>query len=376
MSGPGLSGIAATQQYVIVTDKSADGKEDIFHCLRAEDGQQLWVLRYAAAGEMDFTNAPRANPVIYKGRVYLLGAFGHLHCVELTSGRVLWQREFGAELPSWGVSSSPLIAESKLIVNPGALQASVVALDPSNGKVIWKSLGERPAYAPFIVGEFGGVQQIVGYDAVSLGGWDIASGRRLWRLVPPEEGDFNVPTPIRVDGKILVATENNGTRLYGFDDQGRIQREPLAWNRKLRPYASSPVAINDLVFGCCYDGLFCLDLRDGLRTRYGVDAEPFGDYAALIGGNDRVLIITVGGELILIEARADRYRQLSRVRLFGPNEEVWSHPALVGNRLYIRSTKQICCVLPDEETAGDRQQVREQNLQGSAARHQSVCSGT
>jgi hypothetical protein len=36
---------------------------------------------------------------------------------------------------------------------------------------------------------------------------------RLWRLVPAFDGDFNVPTPIAVDGKLLVSTENNGTRL-------------------------------------------------------------------------------------------------------------------------------------------------------------------
>src|ERR1039458_5029996 len=58
---------------------------------------------------------------------------------------------------------------------------------------------------------------------VSLGGWDPQSGERLWTLTPPAEGDFNVPTPLAVDGKVLLATENNGTRLYGFGNDGKIQ---------------------------------------------------------------------------------------------------------------------------------------------------------
>ena len=37
-----------------------------------------------------------------------------------------------------------------------------------------------------------------------------------------------VPTPIAVDGSVLVSTENNGTRLYHFDAAGRIIPEPAA----------------------------------------------------------------------------------------------------------------------------------------------------
>ena len=44
------------------------------------------------------------------------------------------------------------------------------------------------------------------------GGWDARTGRRLWTLVPPHSGDFNVPTPLVHEGRLMVATENNGAR--------------------------------------------------------------------------------------------------------------------------------------------------------------------
>src|SRR5207244_7778620 len=118
-------------------------------------------------------------------------------------------REFGAELVRWGMSASPLIVDGKLIVNPGAKKAAIVALDPADGKLVWQAPGKPAAYASFIAGRFGGIEQIVGYDAISLGGWDPATGRRLWFLFPPERGDFNVPTPVDLGGKLLLATENN-----------------------------------------------------------------------------------------------------------------------------------------------------------------------
>jgi len=302
---------------VITSDKDRGFTTDIFRCIEAETGRDRWVLKYPAAGEMDFTNSPRANPVMNDGLVYLLGAFGQLHCVELDTGRIVWKRniakDFKAEPPAWGYCSTPLVLEDKLIVNPGAKDASIVALDLYTGRIIWQSPGEPAAYSSFIVGGFGGVRQIVGYDSVSVGGWDPVTGKRLWRLLPKHELDFNVPTPINLGGMLLLSTENNGTRLYGFDRGGVIKQHPIASTMDLAPDASTPVVTSGAVFGC-FEGLFCLDLEDGLKTRYRVDEPAYQDYVALIAGNGRVLAITVEAELTC-------WRQTAAA--------TWSYPACV-----------------------------------------------
>ena len=333
---------------MITSDKDRGFTTDIFRCIEAETGRDRWVLKYPAAGEMDFTNSPRANPVMNDGLVYLLGAFGQLHCVELDTGRIVWKRniakDFKAEPPAWGYCSTPLVLEDKLIVNPGAKDASIVALDLYTGRTIWQSPGEPAAYSSFIVGGFGGVRQIVGYDSVSVGGWDPVTGKRLWRLLPKHELDFNVPTPINLGGMLLLSTENNGTRLYGFDRGGVIKQHPIASTMDLAPDASTPVVTSGAVFGC-FEGLFCLDLEDGLKTHYRVDEPAYQDYVALIAGNGRVLAVTVEAELILLEADRGRYMVISRLRLFDDKTELWSHPALLPGRLYVRSVSEIACLL-------------------------------
>ncbi len=354
MTGPGMSGLAVAGQRVVVADKSLDDRNDIFRCLDADTGRQQWKLSYPAPGEMDFTNSPRANPVISDGHVYLLGAYGHLHCVALATGRVAWRKnlatDFGGEVPNWGFCSTPLVVDDKLIVNPGAPRASLVALDRGTGRVVWKSPGDRPGYAALILATLGGVRQIVGYDAVSLGGWDPASGKRLWRLVPKWDGDFNVPTPLAVDGKLLVSTENNGTRLYGFDARGRILPQPLAENEDLAPDMATPAVAGSRVLGSCY-GLVCLDLDDGLKTVWRVEDDPFADYCALIAGPGRVLAVTQTGTIAVIEAGGAAFRPVATLDLFDDLDEtdrdVWSHPALVGNRLYVRNLLGAYCFLID-----------------------------
>jgi outer membrane protein assembly factor BamB len=64
----------------------------------------------------------------------------------------------------------------------------------------------------------------------------------------------------------------------------------------------------------------------------------------LIADDERVLVITLGGELILLDGKADKCSIISRMRLFDDDVEVYSHPALVGQRLYARGGSSVVCV--------------------------------
>jgi outer membrane protein assembly factor BamB len=343
----GLAGIAVAQGRVIVADRDPADERDVFRCLDASDGKLIWLVDYPAMGKLDYGRFPRATPVIRDGRVFLLGAFGNLHCVRLADGKILWQRSFvkdlGGSLSAWGSCATPLIVGDALIVNPGGQKASVVALDCKTGKTRWAAPGNPAAYGSFICATLGGIFQIVGYDSVSLGGWDPKSGERLWTLTPPVEGDFNVPTPLAVDGKLLVATENNGTRLYGFGNDGKILAAPLAQNAELAPDTATPVATNGRLFGC-HSGIHCLDLRDQLKPLWHEENDAMDEHATLFASPDRVLAVALSGELFLLSAEGNKCEVLSRLRLFEDDVEVYSHPALVNNRLYIRGSTSICCV--------------------------------
>jgi hypothetical protein len=161
--------------------------------------------------------------------------------------------------------------------------------------------------------------------------------------VPPTEGDFNVPTPIAVNGGVLVATENNGTRFYRFDGAGRIISTPAADYQDLSPDTVTPVVTHGRVFGA-HLGLHCLDLQNGLKRVWHRDDNTLGDYSTLIADEERVLVITISGELILLDAGANECSIISRLRVFTDDVEVYSHPALVGTRLYVRGGSSVVCL--------------------------------
>lgn len=344
----GLGAVTATDKYVIIGDRNLPNTGDEFRCYDAVTGEMLWLVDYPAEGQLDYDNTPRAAPLVVEGElgnwIYLLGAFGHLSCVDLSTGFVLWSKNLREEFHAthelvWGACSSPLLVDDKLIVNPGADDASLVALDPLTGETVWQTPGRTAGYGSFIVATLGKKQQIVGHDRVSLGGWDIATGKRLWTLEPPRKGDFNVPTPIEYNGKLIVTTEGNGTRLYDFESDGRIKPEPIAKNKKLVPDMSTPVVVGDRLF-CVCQALFCLDLRNDLKQLWSAEDEAFPDYAPIITDGERLLILGHGGEILLVDATSDNFEVIDRKYLFDDEAtreaELYSHPALVGSKLYVR----------------------------------------
>ena len=328
-------------------DRSVDDRQDIFRCYDAAAGIELWKIEYLAEGKLDYGNSPRATPLIDGERVFLFGAMGDLRCVNLLTGEVAWKmnlrQKFGttAKLP-WGFCASPLLVDGKLIVNPGSKTASLVALNPANGKVVWKTPGKAPGYGSFIVGTFGGKKQIVGHDVDTLGGWDPKTGKRLWQLKPPNKSDFNVPTPIDLNGRLLVTTENNGTRIYRFKSGGVIDPKPVAHNRRVKPDTSTPVVVNGRVY-CVNKLLWCLDCKNGLKEVWKTRDSALSKHGAIIASDTRLLVIG-DGHMLLVDAKADTPKVLSRVKLFDEKTRLYSHPAIIGSKLFIRGEDRIKCL--------------------------------
>lgn len=348
LTGPAVAGPAATAKRVIIPDKSRGGTHDLFRCLDATDGSEVWRLEYDADRELDYSNSPRATPVIHEGLVYLHGALGDLHCVRLDTGAVVWRtnfyREYGGKLLTWGSSSPPLIVDDKLIINPGAPGASVAALDRKTGRLIWKTPGHAAAYSAFVAGKLGGRRQFIGYDSGSVGGWDPATGGRLWEHVPREGADFNVTTPLIHDDQLLLATENNATRLHAFLPDGKINPKPAMANGSLAPDTCSPIIVGDRVFATAYGEMYCLDLKDKLKTVWVAEDDMFYDHSNVIGGNGRVLVWTQSGDLLLLDAAANEFKPIARLRPFGEGKvDSMSHPAIVGSRLYLRGPSELAC---------------------------------
>ena len=333
---------------MVYADRELNDTLDVFHALDPKTGALKWSLRYEANGHIDYGNSPRATPVIHRDSVVVFGAFGDLHVLDIATGDVRWKmniaKEFGADAEmKWGTCSTPLVIDNVVIVNPGAKDASIVALKIADGSVVWKSPGRPPSHSSFIVAKLGRIRQIVGYDSETLGGWDPATGNRLWEIRPANPKDFNVPTPVAAGNRLIVATENNGARVYEFGEDGRPKNGPSGVHQDFAPDCHTPVVIGDRVFGV-WGRLYCLGLEKDLALQWEGEDPAFRQYASIIHDGRNLLVTSVEGELVLVDGAASSLRVLSRLKLFPDDLGVYSHPALSNGRLYVRGSDQIVCM--------------------------------
>ncbi len=343
----GVGGIAASRGLVVVGCRDLSDQDDLFLAFDAQNGLPLWQVQYPAPGALDYGNSPRATPLIDRGKVYLLGALGHLTCVDAKTGLIQWQRDLGREcqIPAldWGLAGSPLISEGKLIVQPGGERGSLLALNPETGETIWQWGTVPPGHSSPVTISVGGRKQLISYDKWTLGGWDLKTGQRLWSVVPRRPNDFNVPTPIVIGKRLFVATENNGSRIYDFDDNGILKPLPSSHEASLCPDSHTPVVVGDRIIGVS-EGLHCLSISGGLSRVWISDDEAFQEYASLIASSSRVLALTMNCELVLFSPTGQTFQPISRLSLSDDGTETLSHPAIMNKRLYVRLGQTLQCL--------------------------------
>jgi len=140
------------------------GGDEVVECLDAATGKGRWKFAYPSAYGDQFGkgDGPRATPLIADGKVWTLGAAGVLSCVGQADGKKVWQRDlmadYGPRPGFFGVGTSPLREDGRLLVNVGARGAGVVAFDPATGKEVWKATDQGASYASPVAATIDGVR--------------------------------------------------------------------------------------------------------------------------------------------------------------------------------------------------------------------------
>ena len=343
LSSEGLGGIAANENFVVLGMRDVLDTKDVFRCYAAATGKLAWQYDYLAEGRLDYGNSPRATPLLHEDLVFLQGAFGHLACLDLETGAVFWNinlcDQFGVEPLTWGNCWSPVVIDNNLIVQPGSQAASLAALDIDTGEIVWQTSGNPAAYSSPVVATTGETTQIIAYDKLSLGGWDAADGSRIWSMEPEYENDFNVPTPIVLPHGLFVNTENNGARIFKFNEQHQLAEKPAAQFVDLASDTHTPVCCGDEVYAV-FDGLYCLDDKS-LEQLWLHEDDAFYGHASIVASDDKILTICFDGTLILLKRDRSGFKELGRTKIGDAASGIHAHPAFVGDSMYVRFGREL-----------------------------------
>lgn len=348
LPGPTVGGIAANEEYVLVSSRDDSKKLDVFTCIDAFSGAPLWNYSYRSSVELDYGNSPRATPCIHDALAILLGAGGELHCVDIDTGKLLWKKDFRkdleGELPVWGYAASPLIIDNQVIVQPGGTAAGLVSLDIHSGEVNWKCKTEQTGYAAPVVAMWNGIQQIVTFDRKSLFSFSVKGGEILTKVDLSKDHEFHVPTPLVMNDGIVTLGEIAGTRRFQINQHGKLNPQPDAQQLELASDMQSPVANESWVLGVNKE-LIALNCET-LSVEWRIEDPIFEKFCSLIHDGATLIAINQESRMIQIDITNTNKefdlhperRIQGRMSLESKETNSFAHPAVVGSILYVQTS--------------------------------------
>jgi len=364
--GEGYAGPAVADGKVYVADlvdrKNKVATERLL-CLDAAEGKVLWIYAWPVEYAIAYPAGPRATPVVDGDRVYATGAVGDLFCLETATGKVVWKRnmmaDYGANLPIWGLSASPLIDGDQLIALVGGKGgALLVSFDKKTGEERWKAIDSpEVGYVPPVIFTFGGLRQLIQWHPRAVTSLDPATGKRIWEVPFQAKVGLVIATPRQVGSRLFVTAFYNGPMMLEVAADGRSAT--VAWRGKsdsevktdgLHSIMSTPWMTETHIYGVCsYGQLRCLDAKTGARLWETRAATGDGRWwnAFLVPHEDRFFLHNEQGDLIIAELTPEGYKELSRAKLVEPTRKVgtrmtiWSHPAFAMKSVFARNDKEI-----------------------------------
>ncbi|MBC8373591.1 MAG: PQQ-like beta-propeller repeat protein [Planctomycetes bacterium] len=334
--GTGFSSIAVSGGTAL-TMGNQKGKDSIY-AFDAKSGMLKWKHSYPCdLAPLRHEGGPFATPTVVDGRVYTLSKLGQLLCLELVSGRALWNVDLvkatGSQRETYGFAGSPLVVDKVVIVSAGSAGAG---FDAATGKLVWKSKPHvKPGHASPVLIEVGKGDKkkqgvvIMGKTLMSI--VDPASGRPIAQqdLVGQGQRIYKIADPLVIGDSVFV-TATYGLVCGRFRLAGGKFTE--AWrNKNLTSKILSPALVDGHIVGGHLERWFrCIDAVTG-----ELKWEEKGFSGNLIRAGGICLILTTSGDLILADVSGKGFKELGRATVL--KGKCWTMPALAGGKVYCRN---------------------------------------
>jgi outer membrane protein assembly factor BamB len=359
--GGGFSSPVVAQGRVFVSDVELikSSPRERVHCFEEKTGKVLWVFAYQE-NYLEWTFVPErgagptATPIVEQERIYVVGAYGYVHCLNVKTGTVIWEKHIGREyqVEEMSCRPSPLIEGSLLIVFTGAKPgASVLALDKQTGREVWKALDDHVSNSSPIVITSSGRRQLIVWTDNSLASLDPANGHIYWQERMTTSNNDSVATPVFQGNRLLVS----GLMLeLSGDPPAASFRWPeiRVASKRLLSNTSSPVIQGEYIYSARTSGaLVCLEAATGkeLWSTNSVTTQRNGASINITPQGGGFFLFTDEGNLIRAQLSPAGYREISRSHLIDPTwpfagaKFVYAPPAFANRHVFARSEAEVVC---------------------------------
>ncbi len=323
-------------------------------CFARNSGGLLWEKTSVTATPHQATHSTNgfasASPCTDGQHVYAHFGSRGLYCYTM-DGQLKWKRDDFPNMNTrndFGEGSSPTIIGDKILVpwdheGPSALYA----LNKLTGDTIWTAErnDEPTCWATPLVIPYEGGKQVVMNGQTCARGYDLESGKELWRCGGQTQRP--VATPVAADGLVFVGSGFRGEFLAAFRPNGSGDIEGtthVAWTTERdTPDIASPLLSGDrLYFHKGKSGILTCLKADTGQPYYTATRVPGinSTYASPIAAGGHVYLTGRSGTTVVISDG----EKMNVVATNSVGEGVDATPAAVDDELFIRGEKHLFCI--------------------------------
>ncbi|HYE49308.1 MAG TPA: PQQ-binding-like beta-propeller repeat protein [Azospirillaceae bacterium] len=283
------------------------------------------------------------TPVVAEGRVYVLDTDFDLHAFDEATGRRVWsvstaREEEEDEALGGGVA----YADGRVYVTTGF--GETLAVDPSNGSVLWRQRIAAPIRSAPVVS--GGRVFVTTVDNQLI---VLAAENRVLQWTHSgilESTALLGGSSAAVENDVVIAPYSSGEVFALRVENGRpAWSDNLATVRRganlsgLADIRGMPVVDQGTVFAVSHSGrMAAVDLRTGQRVW---EQDVGGIQTPWVAGN-WVFVVTNDAQLVAMTRDAGRIRWITQLERYGDPDDrdepiTWSGPVLAGGRLILVS---------------------------------------
>lgn len=299
----------------------------------------------------------RCTPTVEGNRVYVSSGFGDIACIDGLSGQIIWSLKaseiYKGTYGEWGIAESLLADEQKLYYTPGGGETTTIAVDKTNGNLIWKSqsINDGPAYVSPILIDYAGKKMIINVSLHYIFAVDASDGNILWKInhvemvdskksvaVWPDAPLIKCVTPVYNDGKIYVTGGyDHGSILLSLNAEGT--NASVVWTDEvLDVHHGGVVLVNGYIYGSNWlsnsnGNWCCLNWNTGKKMY----EEKWKCKGSIISAEGLLYVLDEkNGFVGLVRANPEKFELISSFRVKGGSGPFWSHPVINNGNLFIR----------------------------------------
>jgi outer membrane protein assembly factor BamB len=264
-------------------------------------------------------------------------------------GQLVWQKDLGklTMYNTFGEGAWPALDGDKLIlVLDHQGESFLLALDKSTGRELWRTPRKGGTnWSGALITRHGGRKQIIVSATQEVAGYDLESGKQIWRATGL--GQNTIPAPVVSDGIAIVMSGFRDPNLLAI----RLGREgdltgtdAIVWqNQRGNSYSASPVLHDGKLYILTDSGMLsCFEAKTGKPFYQQARLpKPYNFKASPVGAAGKLYLASEQGDVIVVKM-GENFEVLATNTL---EDQVFiASPAILDGEIYLRGQNTLFCI--------------------------------